>query len=99
MKRLRKISRWFDINLEFKNGIGYLSNSSGGPPLSLSPDASHVRLLAEVCERTLRWISYSRLESCDVTLLRLSDKQLKRVALLRRAHLAVCRDHGLDENW
>jgi hypothetical protein len=98
-ERLRRIAPWVDLGLDYREGNWHLTRSKRRRPIVLGPEAGHVRLLAEICERSLRWIGFHLDERCDFTLLRLSDAQLHRVAELRRLYLALREDMGCDDDW
>ena len=84
--RLSRIAPLFDIEIRY---IGDSEVELSGPGFSgewlvLPEDLARLRLVAELCEQTLRWVPYSFKEPADVTLLNHPDTRLERIAFLRR---------------
>lgn len=84
--RLSRIAPLFDIEIR---DIGDCEVELSGPGFSgewliLPEDLARLRLVAELCEQTLRWVPYSFKEPADVTLLSHPDARLERIAFLRR---------------
>lgn len=86
--RLEKIAPLFDISFSKKeNGLesSYVLVVKEGRETrsaALRGESAHVRLLAELCEKTLHWVYFSEKEHCAITLLALSDAKLHRIGQL-----------------
>jgi hypothetical protein len=50
----------------------------------INPERLHTRLLAELCEKTLRWVYFPVGQPCHEALLGLADKRIRRIAELYR---------------
>ena len=58
--------------------------------VELSPRDAHLRLLSELCERTLPWIYYHPGMSCSASFLQHSDQKIRRIGeLYARSLVAV----------
>ena len=94
-ERLRRMAAQFDVAVGGSPEAGMDLLSPSMPDVMHFDDweRGHLRLLAEVCAQTLRWIPFSLSESCHETLFRRSDAQLARVGEL----YCAWRDRILEE--
>lgn len=84
--RLRRLARLLDICVTGSpDGGMVLSSPTLVTPVNIADwHRGHRRLLAEVCERLIPWVTFRLGEPCSRTLLSLSDPRLARVAELYR---------------
>jgi hypothetical protein len=84
-RRLERHAAWFGLSLSpTPDGRYLLERQPAGAnvPLHLSGRDAHIRLLAELCERTTPWICYYLGASCADVYLSQSDGKLRRIAEL-----------------
>ncbi len=83
--RLECHAPWFGMRLRREDGQTYILEWQEGATsreVTLSADCAHLRLLAELCERTAQWIYYAVGASCADTYLGHSDYRIGRLAEL-----------------
>lgn len=92
--RLRRFGPMFDVTVSGSPETGMaLSSPAISTPVHFSDwRRGHLRLLAEVCARCLRWVRFSTQESCAETLFQLPDAQLARIGELYRLRHDTQRD-------
>jgi hypothetical protein len=93
-QRLEELAPLFQIEVTTIQGENNSLRRLSGPgfsepePLVLSADEATIRLLAEICSILTRWVAFSPLEPCEVTLFALSHERLERCAGSFRKQLA-----------
>jgi hypothetical protein len=83
--RLEQFAPLFDIGFKRVSPTHYqisVITSDGVVESLLSEKQAHVRLLAELCSKTVRWVHYSRTETVHTTFFSLADSKLLRMAQL-----------------
>lgn len=83
--RLQKIAPWFDIDFSKLNEETFVlrATAAGSPQMvELPASTAHRRLLAEICEKSSKWVNFHFAASCRDSLLGRSDASLSRVAEL-----------------
>lgn len=86
-ERLESFAPLFDVLVEH-TPEGQVSlrvlDQGGWRESRISADRLHTRLLAELCEKTLRWVYFHVGQSARESLLSLADKRIQRIAELYR---------------
>lgn len=83
--RLEQHAPWFGLSIRPEKDGTYTLSHLRGPTVQvvqLDAESVHLRLLAELCERTLPWIYYALGDSCADVYLRHSDSRVRRFAEL-----------------
>ncbi len=83
--RLEQHAPWFGLSLRYeKDGTCMLNCPRGATVqvVGLDAESVHLRLLAELCERTLPWICYAVGDNCADVYLGHSDLRIRRLAEL-----------------
>ena len=88
-QRLEQFAPLFDIQFRREVDGHYLlvvRDNDSVRENQLSAGAAYIRLLAELCEKTLRWVYFHPGAQCNDSLLSLTDAKLERVAELYRRY-------------
>lgn len=99
-RRLELIAPLFDIDFRKLALLGYRIEVRDGATVrsaDVGETLAHVRLLTEICEKTLNWVYFRGQEHCALTLLSLTDSKIQRIAQLyrlRQGGLASAADFG-----
>ena len=83
--RLVEHAEWFGMVLRHEDGDAYTLSFSDGTTvreIKLEAECAHLRLLAELCEKTLPWIVYVVGADCADVYLGHSDRRIRRLAEL-----------------
>ena len=83
--RLQKIAPWFDIDFRKLDEETYVLRAAAGgasQTVELPATTAHRRLLAEICEKSSKWVHFHFAASCLGSLFGRSDASLIRLAEL-----------------
>lgn len=86
VERLYRLAPLFDVTAVRSNDKVHLSVKDGPVQRTVELPAchAHVRVLSELCEKTIRWVYFHEGEHCARSLLSLPDARLHRLAELYR---------------
>lgn len=95
--RLEKIAPLFDIQFNRTDDGSYSLSVDEQSPVRLPTKFAHLRLLTELCSKTVSWIYFHQEESCADSFLNQTDERLKRLSVLYRKKKASD-DTGLESD-
>lgn len=86
VERIFRIAPMFDVNVRASDEEVSIQVQDGSQQrsITLPRRVAHLRVLTEVCEKTIRWVYYHDGEHCARSLLSLTDARLERLAELYR---------------
>lgn len=88
VERLYRLAPLFDVSTVHREGVVAICVKDGPVQrtVELPECLAHVRVLTELCEKTLRWVYFHEGEHCARSLLSLTDTRLHRLAELYREY-------------
>jgi hypothetical protein len=98
--RLQKIAPWFDIDFSKLDEETYVLRAAAGgasQTVELPATTAHRRLLAEICEKSSKWVHFHFAASCRDSLLGRNDASLSRVAELYTRDRDASLMHGTKD--